>query len=429
MKKTHPFSIFWSSPFVPIINSKIGLLVNLPTPFWQKRPNRWRTVASSADSAFPLAVVMTVDSLNLLMVFNRRRKHLMTWGWSPKKSQPIFHLSQETNHKQANRQAQCFFFFFQKVLDCEVCKLTKTSRAPCRNRQDARGDLPFRWRSWWLWILLIFWWFLPEGGNTWWHEGDLRRRVNRSSTYRKRPTTSKPTGRHNVFFFFFKKFWIVTFASSRKLPELRAGTARMREETVFITLQKKRDDVITADRNVFNTVTTSLVCSIVSQSWYRTFMPIGSTYIPDDNKSAQETVNSLPTFVPLDQKSGLVHKRSFTRIYQCLWRLVLASRETNGIAEHAVSSVKEGTSALLAQSGLPEKWWREAMECLRYLWNIQDKLVDRKSPYERRFGTPFDGPIIPFGAGISVNLVSTKDKSRLHQFGTQEYSSDAHCIL
>ena len=63
--------------------------------------------------------------------------------------------------------------------------------------------------------------------------------------------------------------------------------------------------------------------------------------------------------------------------------------ETNGIAERAVRRVKEGTAAVLSQSGLDEKWWADAMECHCYLRNVQDLLADGKTPYERRFGEPF----------------------------------------
>ena len=47
------------------------------------------------------------------------------------------------------------------------------------------------------------------------------------------------------------------------------------------------------------------------------------------------------------------------------------------------------------------------MECYCYLRNVQDLLADGKTPYERRFGEPKKGP----------HPISTKDQSRLHQFG------------
>ena len=38
------------------------------------------------------------------------------------------------------------------------------------------------------------------------------------------------------------------------------------------------------------------------------------------------------------------------------------------------------------------------MECYTYLRNVTDLFSDGKTPYERRFGQPFKGPIIPFGS-------------------------------
>ena len=56
--------------------------------------------------------------------------------------------------------------------------------------------------------------------------------------------------------------------------------------------------------------------------------------------------------------------------------------ETNGIAERAVRRVKEGTSAVLLQSGLNASWWADSMECFSYLRNVTDLLSDGKTPYE-----------------------------------------------
>ena len=80
--------------------------------------------------------------------------------------------------------------------------------------------------------------------------------------------------------------------------------------------------------------------------------------------------------------------------------------------------VKEATSAVLLQSGLDENWWADSTECFPYLRNTQDLLSDGKTPYERRFGEPFKGPIIPFGSLVEYYpIISAKDQSRIHQFG------------
>ena len=91
--------------------------------------------------------------------------------------------------------------------------------------------------------------------------------------------------------------------------------------------------------------------------------------------------------------------------------------ETDGIAERAVRRGKEGASAVLFQSGLNESWWADTMECYTYLRNVTDLLSDGKTPYERRFGQPFKGPIIPFGSLVEYYPVTAKDQSRIHQIG------------
>ena len=83
--------------------------------------------------------------------------------------------------------------------------------------------------------------------------------------------------------------------------------------------------------------------------------------------------------------------------------------ETNGTAEISVRRIKEGTSVALLQSGLDENWWEVFMECYTYLRNIQDLLSDGTTPYERRFGQPFEGPIIPFGSLVEYYFISAKD--------------------
>ena len=57
------------------------------------------------------------------------------------------------------------------------------------------------------------------------------------------------------------------------------------------------------------------------------------------------------------------------------------------------------------------------MECYTYLRNVTDLFSDGKTPYERRFGQPFKGPIIPFGSLVEYHTITAKDQSRIHQFG------------
>ena len=81
--------------------------------------------------------------------------------------------------------------------------------------------------------------------------------------------------------------------------------------------------------------------------------------------------------------------------------------------------MKEGTSAVLWQSGLENEGWADSMECYCYLRNIQDLLSDVKTPHERRFGMHCNGPVIPFGAMVEYHHFSAKDISRLHQIGPE----------
>ena len=104
--------------------------------------------------------------------------------------------------------------------------------------------------------------------------------------------------------------------------------------------------------------------------------------------------------------------------------------ETHGIAEKAVRRVKEGTSAVLLQSGLDENWWAASMECRSYLRNIQDLSSDGKTPCERRFGQPFNGLIIPFGSLVEYHPTLAKDSQESINLERKSYldcSSDSHC--
>ena len=51
------------------------------------------------------------------------------------------------------------------------------------------------------------------------------------------------------------------------------------------------------------------------------------------------------------------------------------------------------------------------MEFYTFLRNVTDLLSDGKTPYERRFGQSFKGPIIPFGSLVEYHPKTAKDQS------------------
>ena len=139
---------------------------------------------------------------------------------------------------------------------------------------------------------------------------------------------------------------------------------------------------------------------------------------PCKTKTSQERQRSLQRFLELDGKPKVNYTDNsleFGKACEDLsWNHCTSTphrSETNGIAERAVRRVKEGTSAVLLQSSLNENWWADAMECYTYLRNVTDLLSNGKTLYERRFGQPFKGPIIPFGSLVEYHLVIAKDRS------------------
>ena len=136
---------------------------------------------------------------------------------------------------------------------------------------------------------------------------------------------------------------------------------------------------------------------------------------PCKTKTSQETHRSLQKFLEPNRKPKVIYtdnSKEFGKACEDFsWNHCTSTphrSETNGIAGRAVRRVKEGTSAVLLQSGLDEKWWADSMEC-----SVQDLLSDGKTPHERRFGKPLTGPIIPFDSLTLVEYypISAKDQS------------------
>ena len=156
--------------------------------------------------------------------------------------------------------------------------------------------------------------------------------------------------------------------------------------------------VITADHRVFSEESESrnnhrhaVVVQDLAFQWLQS--------CPCKTKTSHETQESPMKF--LEPTTKPKHWQ-FIGIWESLWRSFLRS-ETNGIAERAVRRVKEGTSAVLLQSGLDNGWCADSTECYCYLRNIQDFLSDGKTPCERRWEVPIYWPSCSGGSdgGIS----------------------------
>ena len=184
----------------------------------------------------------------------------------------------------------------------------------------------------------------------------------------------------------------------------------------------KFGDLITADHKVL-----SDNCESRNNHRYESWCRICPQWIqayPCKTKTSQETQRSLQKFLEPERNPKVIYTDNsleFGKACEDLsWNHCTSTphrSETNGIAERAVRRVKEGTSAVLLQAGLNDSGWADSLECYTNLRNVTDLLSDGKTPYERRFGQPFKGPIIPFGSLDEYHPITAKDQSRIHPFG------------
>ena len=144
-------------------------------------------------------------------------------------------------------------------------------------------------------------------------------------------------------------------------------------------------DLITTDHKVLsegcesrNNHRYAVVVQDLATQWIQSY--------PCTHKTSQETQRSLQKFLEPNRKPKVIYTDNsleFGKTCEDLsWDHCTSTphrSETNGIAERAVRRVKEGTSAVLLQAGLDEKWWADSMECFSYLRNIQDLLSDGKT--------------------------------------------------
>ena len=131
----------------------------------------------------------------------------------------------------------------------------------------------------------------------------------------------------------------------------------------------KFGDLITGDHKVLsdncesrNNHRYAVVVQDLATQWIQAY--------PCKTKTSQETQRSLQKFLEPERKPKVIYTDNsleFGKACEDLsWNHCTSTphrSETNGIAERAVRRVKEGTSAVLLQSGLNESWWQ-------ILWNV-----------------------------------------------------------
>ena len=134
---------------------------------------------------------------------------------------------------------------------------------------------------------------------------------------------------------------------------------------------EKFGDLITGDHKVL-----SEGCESRNNHRYAIVVQDLATY-PCKTKTSQETEKSLRKFLGPSEKPKVIitdTSLEFGKSCQDLsWNHRTSTphrSETNGFAERAVRRIKEGTSAVLLQSGLDEKRWAEPIECFCYLRNV-----------------------------------------------------------
>ena len=228
------------------------------------------------------------------------------------------------------------------------------------------------------------------------HDRVLERRDSHASSSHGsslEPMRSVELGRHSICTHF-PKDRICEICQRTKITRApctrRNGGAVLRAE--------KFGDLITADHKVLsegcesrNNHRYAVVVQDLATQWIQSY--------PSKTKISQETQRSLQKFLEPDRKPEVIYTDNYLEFGKACEDLSW---------NHCTSTPHRGQN---------ENWWADSMECYTYLRNVTDLLSDGKTPYERRFGQPFKGPIFPFGSLVEYYPISAKYQPRIHQFG------------
>ena len=224
------------------------------------------------------------------------------------------------------------------------------------------------------------------------------------------PTRSADLGKHSVYTHFPKdrnckicKKTKITRAPCRR----RIGGAVPRAENF--------DDLITADHKVLsdtceprNNHRHAVVVQDLATQWIQA--------CPCKAKTSQETQRSLQKFLEPDRKPKVIYIDNSLEF----------AKACEDLSWNHCTSTPHRSEKVRLRYCCNQVWMKSGGQIPRNAFPICETFriscLMGKTPYEKRFGEPFNEPIIPFGSLVKYYPISAKDQSRIHQFGQKVLS-------
>ena len=124
-------------------------------------------------------------------------------------------------------------------------------------------------------------------------------------------------------------------------------------------------------------------------------------------KEADQCHEDLQHYLQLGDKVGVVYSDHAPELKDAVSRMKFRRNtshayvdENKAVIEREIRTVLEGTRANLTQAGLPDSLWPCAAQRHAMAFNATKRLDVARIPWEGRFGSLFDGLMVPFGAKV-----------------------------
>ena len=159
--------------------------------------------------------------------------------------------------------------------------------------------------------------------------------------------------------------------------------------------------------------------------WYKTWQHSGYNYTRVKQKIPRRHIGNVMKFLEPTRKPKVIYTDTsleFGKFCEELsWNHCTSTQIRNKMGLLKEQCAESRTGHLLYCYS--PTWMKN---CGLILWNatvicetFKTSLADGKTPYERRSGMPFNGPVTPFRAMVEYHPIPAKDPSRLHQFGAK----------